>query len=370
MQIASYCLTLWTMLFTYGLFAAPATAQPLHLDISGSLEQLSLGELVQYTVTASNESNQEIENVEVDILLPDFIEPFDPPPGLSCDGSSLNTCGPGSLLEERFGEDISPGQALSFVYAFRVAASAPVGAVLQQSASAGGDGLGAGLGAAARSALIAGELGGSSDPSPDLIPTNLVVSPAEGFPGSSTTVSFTVQNIGSGDAPATQTNVRLSTSPTEVTTTDPLLATLSTPAVEAQSQVSQTVEITIPAILVPGPYYVWVILDADGTSGQSNEENDLANTPFTVTGGGTGWPIDDGYAFVVRVIDGETGGDTDVDQVVWRYRYRQPQGLAFDAVSAGLDADGFSVLTEAQVEDITSGSGFSHTLERIDLLRG
>ncbi len=106
----------------------------------------------------------------------------------------------------------------------------------------------------------------------------------EGPAGSSATVSFTVRNEGGTDAPATQTNVRLSTSDTDVTTDDPLLATITTPAVAANAQVGETVEVTIPPDLAAGPYYVWVILDVNNTAGQSNEENDRANTPFDVTG--------------------------------------------------------------------------------------
>lgn len=129
------------------------------------------------------------------------------------------------------------------------------------------------------------DIGSATDPVPDLVPLNLTVSPTEGPAGSSATVSFTVLNQGGADAPATQTNVRISTSDTEITVDDPLLGTLTTPALAAGEQTSETVEVTIPSDLAAGPYHVWVILDVDGTAGQSNEENDYASTPFTVTGG-------------------------------------------------------------------------------------
>ena len=124
----------------------------------------------------------------------------------------------------------------------------------------------------------------SGSEGPDLVPLNLAVSPTEGDPGSSATVTFTVANVGGEGAPATQTNVRLSTSATEVTTDDPLLATITTPALAAGAQTPEEVEVTIPADLFPGSYYVWVILDVTGTAGQSNEANDFAQTPFDVTG--------------------------------------------------------------------------------------
>jgi|GEM_PF-2575028 len=116
----------------------------------------------------------------------------------------------------------------------------------------------------------------------DLIVQNLSVSPASGRAGSSIAISFTIRNQGSGGANASTTHIRISNSTLNVTTSDPLLALISTPSITQGGvyQVSRTV--AIPSSRTPGAHYIWVILDVNSTANQSNESNDKANVPFIV----------------------------------------------------------------------------------------
>lgn len=120
--------------------------------------------------------------------------------------------------------------------------------------------------------------------SPDLVPQNLSVSPSSVNAGSNVTASFTVRNIGTAAAASSKTNLRLSTSSSTVTTSDPLLKTVTTPSLGAGSSYTHNEVLTIPNVS-SGTYYVWVILDVDSTVGQSDESNDKANTPISVIAG-------------------------------------------------------------------------------------
>ncbi len=122
---------------------------------------------------------------------------------------------------------------------------------------------------------------------PDLVVQNLAVSPTSGAAGSAATVSFTIRNPGTATAGASTTNLRLATSGSTVTTSDPLLATLNTPSLAAGATTTVTQGVTIPAGRTAGTNYVWVILDVTSSAGQgtANESNDKSATVFTVTTG-------------------------------------------------------------------------------------
>jgi hypothetical protein len=117
----------------------------------------------------------------------------------------------------------------------------------------------------------------------DLVIQSLSVSPTSGPAGSSVTVNLTIRNQGSGTASASTTNIRLATSSSNVTTSDPLLASVSTPSISpgATNTINRTV--TIPSGTSAGTRYIWVILDVNSTANQSNESNDKANRSFNVT---------------------------------------------------------------------------------------
>ncbi len=117
--------------------------------------------------------------------------------------------------------------------------------------------------------------------SPDLVPQSLSVSPSSVNAGSNVTASFTVRNIGTATAASSKTNIRLSTSSSNVTTFDPLLKTVTTPSLGAGSSYTHNESLTIPNGS-SGTYYVWVILDVDSAIGQSDESNDKANRQIAV----------------------------------------------------------------------------------------
>src|SRR5215210_4447337 len=121
---------------------------------------------------------------------------------------------------------------------------------------------------------------------PDLITQNLSLSPSSGVVGSSFTVSFTVKNQGTGTALASSANVRMATSSSTVTSSDPLLFSISVPSLSAGSTFNVSQSVTVPSGRPTGSNYVWVIEDVNSSAGQgtTNEANDKTNKLFTVTG--------------------------------------------------------------------------------------
>lgn len=116
----------------------------------------------------------------------------------------------------------------------------------------------------------------------DLYITQLRVAPTTAAPGGELTVNFSITNGGTARAGASLTRIRINQNSQNVTTSDALLAELSTPAIAAgaSSQVERAVR--IPAGLPDGTYYVWVTADVRNEAGQSNYTNDRAATALTV----------------------------------------------------------------------------------------
>ena len=123
---------------------------------------------------------------------------------------------------------------------------------------------------------------------PDLIVESFSVSPTTIRSGDKLQIDLTIKNIGDKDALAFQTNFRLNTSSTEVTTDDILLYSCQLDGLAAgQSTGDCSVEVTIPDGLSGSTYYVWVILDVNSEAGQVNEENDKANLEVSTNDFGT-----------------------------------------------------------------------------------
>ncbi|MEM4297328.1 MAG: CARDB domain-containing protein [Nitrososphaerota archaeon] len=120
---------------------------------------------------------------------------------------------------------------------------------------------------------------------PDLVPKDLTLSANEVVAGGKIRVSFKVLNQGQGGASASKTRVRLSKSSERPSPNDPLLAQFDTPALEVNQSVEHSEEVTIPVGTQPGDYYVWVIVDADSTVGQSDETNDRIKVALKVLSG-------------------------------------------------------------------------------------
>jgi len=117
---------------------------------------------------------------------------------------------------------------------------------------------------------------------PDLVPKDLTLSASEVEAGGKVTVRFKVVNQGQSKANSSKTNVRLSLLPDRPTKDDPLLVSFETPALDPNQSVTHEVEVSIPAETKAGDYYVWVIVDADKTVGQSDESNDYLKAPLKV----------------------------------------------------------------------------------------
>ncbi len=118
---------------------------------------------------------------------------------------------------------------------------------------------------------------------PDLVPQSLSVTPSSVCGGGAATASFTVRNQGVGYADASRTNIRINTSSTGVTTSDPLLASVITPALTPGATTPHSVPVTIPPGRPIGTNYIWVILDVDVPGlNQSDETNDYAHVAITI----------------------------------------------------------------------------------------
>ena len=179
-------------------------------------------------------------------------------------------------------------------------------------------------------ALLGGSGGGALPP--DLIVTGLSVTPEAAEPGGAVQVDFGVFNQGDAPALPSTANVRLNQDPDDVTRDHLLLAQVEVPAIDSNTSLPRTANVTLPDDLDPGTYYIWVIADVGSTAGQENEDNDRAVVPITVEG---------------RV---GTPGTT-----VIAHGFNGPDGLLL--IDDGLDSDQNWALTlaEAVVERVQGG---------------
>ena len=117
---------------------------------------------------------------------------------------------------------------------------------------------------------------------PDLILENLSVTPNPATAGEELEINFVLKNVGDGDAGAFQTNVRMSTSSTEVTDDDELLYFCELDGLAAGAGTTDcSSSISLSNDLV-GTFYIWVITDVDGEAGQINEENDKSKIVLNI----------------------------------------------------------------------------------------
>ncbi len=117
----------------------------------------------------------------------------------------------------------------------------------------------------------------------DLMPQNLALSPLGGLPGSSVQVGFTVINKGLSASLATTVSIRLSTSPSSLSTGGPLLGSVPVDALAPGAQRSFFPSFLIPSGTAAGQWYVWVLVDPGLSAHQGTLTiNDRANTLFTV----------------------------------------------------------------------------------------
>jgi hypothetical protein len=124
-------------------------------------------------------------------------------------------------------------------------------------------------------------VGGQSD----LIVQSISVSPTSGVAGSGATVSVTIYNQGAGTAGSSTTRLRINTSSSNVTTSDPIIAEMNAPSISAGQSYSTSIPVTIPSNRPIGANYIWAIADVYNVANQSNTGNDRGVTAFTVQGG-------------------------------------------------------------------------------------
>jgi hypothetical protein len=130
---------------------------------------------------------------------------------------------------------------------------------------------------------------------PDLIPLGVTLNSGSVAAGNTVTVSFTVENQGTGSAAASMTGFRLGTSSSVPPgpSGDIPNSSISTQALAAGQSVQQSQTLTIPSATTAGTFYIWVVVDdvVNSTLGQSNTANDYASSPaLTVTAGQTPVP--------------------------------------------------------------------------------
>ena len=114
--------------------------------------------------------------------------------------------------------------------------------------------------------------GSSTPPAPPPALADLSVT---GLSLKDTTVSFTIDDIGSGSAAASTAGLYLSTDST-ITTSDHLLGTFSSPSLSTGSTSSEAIALSLPTNLTAGTYYLGVVADSTGTVTESNETNNAS----------------------------------------------------------------------------------------------
>src|SRR5437667_189732 len=112
---------------------------------------------------------------------------------------------------------------------------------------------------------------------PDILPVNITVTPNAVPANGTLTLSFVTTNQGNATAGPTTTRLRINSSSTSVSTSDPLLGDLATPSIVAGGSVSQSTNINVGS--TTGTRYIWVITDNFSAISQSNTANDIQHSP-------------------------------------------------------------------------------------------
>jgi hypothetical protein len=128
--------------------------------------------------------------------------------------------------------------------------------------------------------------GGAAASLPDLSPSAVSTSATSVAPGGTLSLSWTISNLGEGDAPASSTSLRLLSESTAGTGgVENSLITVSTNAIAAGSNATQTQSLTIPVGTPVGSYVIVIALDSSRLISQSNPNNDNARSnTFKVVG--------------------------------------------------------------------------------------
>ncbi len=119
---------------------------------------------------------------------------------------------------------------------------------------------------------------------PDLVVEDLSIDPNSGTIGDNIRIRFKIHNQGEQKASASKTDVRINESNSDVTTSDKLLFSVSTPVINANSSYEVDEAVELPTGVNKGETYIWAIVDVDNIVGQSNVDNDKAKISFTIKG--------------------------------------------------------------------------------------
>ena len=98
-----------------------------------------------------------------------------------------------------------------------------------------------------------------------------------------TSVSYTINNIGSATAASSTTGIYLSTDAT-ITTNDTLLTTVATPSLTAGQSDSEGTTLSFPTNLTPGIYYIGALADSGGQIAEGSESNNASNVMAVLLG--------------------------------------------------------------------------------------
>lgn len=121
---------------------------------------------------------------------------------------------------------------------------------------------------------------------PDLTPISVTANRTTANAGDSLVVTAQVRNIGALPAPAAQVTAVLSTNPA-ISPEDAELGRVSLGTVPAQTTVTATLSVTIPASLNTGTYYVGALADPDNDIEELSEGNNglAVDDPIRIQGG-------------------------------------------------------------------------------------
>jgi hypothetical protein len=115
----------------------------------------------------------------------------------------------------------------------------------------------------------------------DLIVTDLTATPSTVLAGATTTVQFSIRNMGSVSSTAARNDIVLSANST-IDSQDSVIASVSSGALAPGAAQSFSLDITIPAQGTMGDVFIGVIADAQSAVTESAEDNNTASVQITV----------------------------------------------------------------------------------------
>ena len=122
----------------------------------------------------------------------------------------------------------------------------------------------------------------TSAPTPDLIVQSQSANPTSVEAGSTTYISCTVKNQGSGSAGSSYVKYYISSN-TSYSTSDPYLGSDYVSSLSSGATSSESATVTIPGNTSAGTKYILFYADKDGSVPESNESNNISYKQITVT---------------------------------------------------------------------------------------